>query len=113
MSNPRLLYACCSAAVNAFLIVYQLGICCVYVVFVATNIKQVRTRPPEAFGPYCDSLISTSSSHAQISFYNTGNYVYHSVRYEVLINLVSDEYVASILRAEGCVEVSHRSERWR
>ncbi|KAG8232776.1 hypothetical protein J437_LFUL013256 [Ladona fulva] len=27
--------------VNAFLIVYQLGICCVYIVFVATNIKQV------------------------------------------------------------------------
>nr|CAD7265040.1 unnamed protein product [Timema shepardi] len=27
--------------VNAFLILYQLGICCVYIVFVATNIKQV------------------------------------------------------------------------
>ncbi|XP_071446332.1 proton-coupled amino acid transporter-like protein acs [Hetaerina americana] len=27
--------------INAFLIVYQLGICCVYVVFVATNIKQI------------------------------------------------------------------------
>ncbi|KAJ8865747.1 hypothetical protein PR048_033268 [Dryococelus australis] len=27
--------------VNAFLIVYQLGICCVYIVFVASNIKQV------------------------------------------------------------------------
>lgn len=27
--------------VDGFMIVYQLGICCVYIVFVATNIKQV------------------------------------------------------------------------
>ncbi|PSN54889.1 hypothetical protein C0J52_10253 [Blattella germanica] len=31
-------------SVNAFLILYQLGICCVYIVFSATNIKQVSFR---------------------------------------------------------------------
>lgn len=27
--------------IDVFMITYQLGICCVYIVFVATNIKQV------------------------------------------------------------------------
>jgi proton-coupled amino acid transporter len=44
MSNLLSISVCCSVAVNTFLIVYQLGICCVYIVFVATNIKQVRNR---------------------------------------------------------------------
>ncbi|XP_008211722.2 proton-coupled amino acid transporter-like protein CG1139 [Nasonia vitripennis] len=35
--------------VDAFLIVYQLGICCVYIVFVATNIKQVADQ-------YCEPI---------------------------------------------------------
>jgi hypothetical protein len=35
---------CCSHVVNTFLIVYQLGTCCVYVVFVSSNIKEVSVR---------------------------------------------------------------------
>jgi hypothetical protein len=37
----HLVFFISSIIVDMFLIVYQLGICCVYIMFVATNIKPV------------------------------------------------------------------------
>lgn len=34
-----------AVTVDVFLVVYQLGICCVYIVFIADNIKKVRNEP--------------------------------------------------------------------
>lgn len=49
----------CRGLVDGFMIAYQLGICCVYIVFVASNIKQVNNRrkvrsPPITLSPRAD-----------------------------------------------------------
>ncbi|XP_065157549.1 proton-coupled amino acid transporter-like protein CG1139 isoform X2 [Atheta coriaria] len=44
LEGPAIFQKCASASVhmvNAFLLLYQMGTCCVYIVFIATNIKNV------------------------------------------------------------------------
>lgn len=43
LSNKCVVFVPYRAMINLFLVVDLLGCCCVYIVFVATNIKQVRS----------------------------------------------------------------------
>ncbi|KDR21503.1 hypothetical protein L798_02967, partial [Zootermopsis nevadensis] len=54
-SNKCVVFAVYRALINLFLVVDLLGCCCVYIVFVATNIKQVRSW--ELYDHYADSKI--------------------------------------------------------
>lgn len=43
LTNKCVVFVAYRALINLFLVVDLLGCCCVYIVFVATNIKQVRS----------------------------------------------------------------------